>query len=87
MVLLLLSTHSYDPCLLMGESNLATSGPPASFTVHLAISAVSLVGSLHKSRGDNMVCIWMQLMRCCVCECYKGDIVVMDVFRHQLLQV
>ena len=29
----------------------------------LASSAVSLVGSVHKSRGDNVVCMWVQLKR------------------------
>ena len=36
-----------------GESNLPACGPPASFSVHLASSAVTPVGSVHKSRGDN----------------------------------
>ena len=30
------------------------------------------VGSVHKSRGDNVVRMWMQLKRCCVGGCYKG---------------
>ena len=34
-------------------------GPPASLSVHLASSAVTPVGSVHKSRGDNV-------MRLCV---------------------
>ena len=32
--------------------------------------AITLAGSLHKSRGDNVVR---------VCECYRGEIVVIDV--------
>ena len=36
-------------------------GPPASFSVHLASSAVTPVGSVHKSRGDNVVRMWVQL--------------------------
>ena len=51
--LLLLSTHSLDLCL-WGESDHPASGPPASLSLHL---------SVHKSRGDNVVCIWVQLKR------------------------
>ena len=39
------------------ESDLPACGPPASFSVHLASSAVTTVGSVNKSRGDNVVCI------------------------------
>ena len=67
---LLLSTNSHDL--------LPACGPPASFSVHMASSAVTPVGFVHKSRGDNVVRMWMQLKRlCCVYECYKGGIVVM----------
>ena len=58
--LLLLSTHCHDSCY-WGESNVPACGPPASFSVHLASSAVTPAGSVHKSRGDNVVCMWMQL--------------------------
>ena len=30
-------------------------GPPVSFSVHLASSEVTPAGSVHKSRGDNVV--------------------------------
>ena len=42
-------------------------GPPASFSVHLASSAVTSAGSVHKSRGDNVVRMWVQLKRCVSC--------------------
>ena len=51
-----------------GESDVPACGPSASFSVHLASSAVTLAGSVHKSRGDNVVCMWLQLeMMCVVC--------------------
>ena len=49
----------------MGEFDVPACGPPASFCVHLASSAVPPAGSVHKSRGDNvgaveeMMCVWM----------------------------
>ena len=46
-----------------GESDVPTCGPPASFSVHLASSAVTPAGSVHKSRGDNVVRMWVQLKR------------------------
>ena len=49
-----------------GESDLPACGPPVSFSVHLASSAVSPSGSVHKSRGDNVVRMWVQLKRGCV---------------------
>ena len=64
------------------ESGLLACGPPASLSVHLASSAVTPAGSVHKYTSDNVVRMWLQLKRrCvfCVCECYKGGIVVMDV--------
>ena len=60
--MLLLSTHSHDPCY-WGESDVPACGPPASFSVHLASSAVTPAGSVHKSRGDNVVRMWVQLKR------------------------
>ena len=56
--MLLLSTNSHDPCW-WGESDVPARGPPASFSVHLASSAVTPAGSVHKSRGDNVVRMWM----------------------------
>ena len=38
-----------------GESDVPACGPPASFSVHLASSAVTTAGSVDKSRGDNVV--------------------------------
>ena len=46
-----------------GESDVTACGPPASFSVHLASSAVTSAGSVHKSRGDNVVRMWVQLKR------------------------
>ena len=46
-----------------GGSNLPTYSPPASFSVRLANSTVTPAGSVHKSRGDNVVCMWVQLKR------------------------
>ena len=56
-----------------GESHLPAFGSPNSFSVHLPSSAVTLAGSVHKSRGDNVVPMWVQ------CECYKVGIVVVDM--------
>ena len=41
------------------ESDLPACGPPASFSVHLASSAVTPVGSVHKSRSGNVVRMWV----------------------------
>ena len=54
------------------------SGPPASFSVHLASSAVTPTGSDHKSRGDNLVRMFaVEYMMCVVCvsvtEGHNGD--------------
>ena len=46
-----------------GESDVPACGPLASFSVHLASSAVTPAGSVHKSRGDNVVRMWVQLKR------------------------
>ena len=46
-----------------GESDVPACGPPASFSVHMASSAVTPAGSVHKSRGDNVVRMWVQLKR------------------------
>ena len=65
--------HAYNPCCCClptpmklasgGESDVPACGPPASFSVHLVSSAVTPAGSVHKSRGDNVVCMWVQLKR------------------------
>ena len=51
--------------MLVWESDLLA-GPPASFSFHLASSSVTPAGSVHKSMGDNVVLMWMQLKRWCV---------------------
>ena len=61
-IVVLLSTHSHDPCQ-WGESDVPACGPPASFPVHLASSVVTPAGSVHKSRGDNVERMWVQLKR------------------------
>ena len=63
--LLLLSTHSLDPCL-WGEFDHPAFGLPASFSLHLASSSITPAGSVHKSRGDSVVHMWVQLKRWCV---------------------
>ena len=55
-MLLLLSTHSHVPAC----------GPHASFSVHLASTAVTPAVSFHKSRGDNVVGA-VEDMMCVVC--------------------
>ena len=57
-----LSTHSHDPCL-WGLSDLPACGPPASFFVHLASSAITPAVSIYKSRGARVVRMWVQLKR------------------------
>ena len=53
--MLLLSSHS------LGSEGVRfpDGGPPAIFSVHLASSSVIPAGSVHKSRGDNVVCMWV----------------------------
>ena len=67
-MLLLLFTHSHNPCW-WGESDLPAGGPPAGISVHLASSAVTPVGSVHKSMGDNVVHMLgaVEEMMCDVC--------------------
>ena len=40
--------------------------PPASLSLYLASSFITLAGSAHKSSGDNVVRMWVQLMTWCV---------------------
>ena len=60
------------------------SGPTTSLSLHLACSSITPVGSLHKSRGDN-VCAYVgevKEMMCVLCVDVTGGgggIVVMDV--------
>ena len=49
--------------LLVGDCNLPSCGSPASLSVHLTSSAVTPAGSVHKSMSDNVVRMWVQLMR------------------------
>ena len=59
-VVVLLSTYSIDPCLWV-ESDHPAFGPPASLSLHLASSSITPAGSVHKSRGESVVCMWVQL--------------------------
>ena len=59
--MLLLSTHSHDPCEWGREFDVPASGLPASFSVHLVSSAVTPAESVH-----NVVRMWEQLKRLCV---------------------
>ena len=52
--------------MLVGKSDLPVCGPPASLFVHLASIAITQAGSFHKSRGDNVVHMWVHLKRWCV---------------------
>ena len=56
------STHSLDPCLL-GESYHPAFSPAASIYLHMASNSITPAGSVHKSRGDSVVCMWVQLKR------------------------
>ena len=56
----MLQSRSND-CLVCSQEYLLTCGPPSSFSVHLASSAVTPAGSVHKSRDDNVVLMWVQL--------------------------
>ena len=59
-----------------GVSNLPACGQPASFFVHLTSSADTPAGSVHKSRGGNVVRMWVKLKRWCVCvfrSWHSGD--------------
>ena len=66
--LLLLHTYSLskEPLLVGGGSDLPACGPPASFSAHLASSAVTPAGSVRKSMVVNVVRMWVQLKRWCV---------------------
>ena len=64
-MLLLLSTHSLDPCV-WGESDHPAFRQPASLSFHLASSSITPEASVHKSMGDSVVRMWVQLKRWCV---------------------
>ena len=53
-------THSLDPCLCgEGESDHPVFGPTVSISLHLASSSITPAGSVHKSRGDSVVRMWV----------------------------
>ena len=54
----------FDPCL-WGESYHLAFGPPAS-------SSITPAGSVHTSRGDNVVRMWVLLKRWCVWVLQRG---------------
>ena len=49
-----------------GRSDLPACGPPSSFSVHLDSRSLTPAGSVHKSRGDSVVRMWVKLKRWCV---------------------
>ena len=49
-----------------GESDHTAFGPAASLSLHLASSSITPARYIHKSRGDNVVRVWVQLNRWCV---------------------
>ena len=51
--------------LQMGDSDLPARGPPASFSVHLASSAVTPAGSVVGAVEEMMMCV-------CVCDRESG---------------
>ena len=56
--------EAYCCCCLPTPVTLASGGNPMfPLVVHQASSTVTLAGSVHKSRGDNVVCMWVQLKR------------------------
>ena len=55
-----------------GESDHLAFVPPASISLHLASSSITPAGSVHKSRGDSVVRIWVQLKRWCVWVLQRG---------------
>ena len=65
-IIVVVSTHSLDPCLF-GESDHPAFGPPASLSLHLASSSITPAGSVHKSMGDSVVRMCVQLKRWCGC--------------------
>ena len=61
-------------------------GPPANLSIHPAISPIIPAGSVHKSRGDSVLRMWVQLKRLCVSCVWvlQRDIVVLDVISCRL---
>ena len=50
----------------MGESDHSDFGTPASLSLHLASNSITPAVSVHKSMGDSVVRMWVQLKRWCV---------------------
>ena len=48
-----------------GESDHPDFGPPASISLHLASNSITPAGSVHKSMGDSVVRMRVQLKRWC----------------------
>ena len=46
--------------------------PPISLSLHLASTSITPAGSVHKSRGDSVVRMWVQLKRWCVWLLQRG---------------
>ena len=55
----------FDPCL-WGESDHPAFGPLTGVSLHLGSSSITPAGSVHKSRGDNAVRMWVPLKRSCL---------------------
>ena len=55
-----------------GETDHPAFGPPASISLHLVSSSIIPAESVHKSRGDSVVRMWVQLKRWCVWVLKRG---------------
>ena len=51
---------------LVLESDHPVFSPPASISLHLASNSITPAGFVHKSKGDSVVRMWVQLKRWCV---------------------
>ena len=88
----LLSTHSIDPCLWGGGSDHPDFGPTDGLSLHQASSSNTPMGSVHKSRGANVVRMWVQLKRWCVsCVCMlqrthsgEGCVLASTLYKYDL---
>ena len=65
--MLLLSTHSLDPCLWAGGYGHPAFGLPVSLSLHLASSSITPAGSVRKSRGDSVGVGAVEEMVCVMC--------------------
>ena len=76
--------------LLVGKVWYVVCGPPASFSSHLASSDVTPARSVHKSRGDNVVRMRVQLKMCVVyvsvTKGHSGDVcdLASTLYKYQL---